>query len=112
MKPNPAILEAQETALERGALARYNMTRVDLKAFIFSAGSNCRSIDNSVLGPLQKRLLFTMIKNSEFNVSVYINPYKFRHYDVSNFSLYVNGRRVSSEGLPLEMDHEKTCHVV
>ena len=36
------------------------------------------------------------------------NPYKFRHYDISEFSLYVNGRRVPSEGLSLDMDHEKT----
>jgi len=33
VQPNPVIVEAQETALERGALARYNMTKVDLKTF-------------------------------------------------------------------------------
>jgi hypothetical protein len=49
--PNPAILEAQEKALEKGALARYNVTRVDLKTFTFSAGSKSRSVDNAVLGP-------------------------------------------------------------
>jgi len=36
------------------------------------------------------------------------NPYKFRHYDIGEFSLYVNGRRVQSEGLSLDMDNEKT----
>jgi hypothetical protein len=108
VQPKPAILEAQENALEKGALARYNMTRVDLKTFTFSAGSKSRSIDNAVLGPLPKRLLFTMIKNTDFNGSVDTNPYKFGHYDISEFSLYVNGRRVQSEGLSLDMDHEKT----
>ena len=63
VQPNPAILEAQVKALEKGALARYNMTRVDHKNFTYSAGSKSRFIDNAVLGPLQKRLLFTMIKN-------------------------------------------------
>jgi len=85
VKPNPVILEAQESALEREALARYNMTSVDLKTFTFSAGSKPRSIDNAVLGPLPKRLLFTMIKNSDFNGSVDTNPYKFRHYNISDF---------------------------
>ena len=107
VQPNPAILEAQEKALEKGALARYNMTRVDLKTFKFSAGSKSRSIDNAVLGPLPKRLLFTMI-NTDFNGSLDTNPYKFRHYDISEFSMYVNGRRVPSEALSLDMDHEKT----
>jgi len=87
VKPNPVILEAQEYALERGALARYNMTSVDLKTFTFSAGSKSRCMDSAVLGPLPKRLLFSMIKNSDFNGSLYTNPYKFRHYDISEISL-------------------------
>jgi hypothetical protein len=107
VQPNPLIQSAQETALETGALARYNMTGVELKTFIFSAVSKSRSTDNAVLGPLPKRLLFTMIKNTDFNGSVNTNPYKFRHY-ISEFSLYVNGRRVPSECLSLDMDHEKT----
>ena len=86
------------------------MTRVDLKTFTFSAGSKSRSIDNAVLGPLPKLLLYTMIKDTEFNGSVDTTPYKFRHYDISELSLYVNGRRVPREGLSLDMDHKKTCH--
>jgi hypothetical protein len=31
VQPNPVILQAQEKALDKGALARYNMTGVDLK---------------------------------------------------------------------------------
>jgi len=58
--------------------------------------------------PIPKRLLFTIIKNTDFNGSVDTNPYKFRHYDISEFSLYVNGTRVPSDGLSLDMDHEKT----
>ena len=57
-------------------------------------------------GPRPKRLLFTMIKNTDFNGSVDTSPYNFRH--ISEFSLYVNGRRVPSEGLSLGMEHEKT----
>ena len=61
------ILSAHERAPTEGSLTRYNMTRVDMKNFIFSAGSKSRSIDNAVLGPLPKRLLFTMINNADFN---------------------------------------------
>ena len=35
-------------------------------------------------------------------------PYKFKHYDISQCSLYVNGRCVPSEGLSVDMDFEKT----
>jgi hypothetical protein len=66
------------------------------------------SIDNAVIGPLPKRLLFTTVKNTDCIGSLDSNPYKFRHYDISDFSLYVNGRQVPNEGLSLGMDHEKT----
>jgi len=52
VQPNPAILEAQEKVVGKGALARNSMTRVYLKTFTFSARSKSRSIDNTVLGHL------------------------------------------------------------
>ena len=78
---NPAILSAQTIAVNKGVLARYNVTRVELKTFTFSAGSKSLSIDSAVLGPVPKRLLFTMIKNTDFNGSLDTNAYKFRNYD-------------------------------
>jgi len=63
VQPNPIIMPTQEAALERRALTRYNMKTVDLNTFTFSAGTKSRSIDNAVLWPYAKRLLFTMIKN-------------------------------------------------
>jgi len=49
-----------------------------------------------------------MVKYTEFLVSVTMIPYHFRHYDLSSFALNVNGRQVSTQGLSLGMDHEKT----
>jgi hypothetical protein len=97
VRRSPSLLLAHNIALEKGALARYNMTRVELKSFTFSSGAQSLSIDNAVLGTIPKRLLFTMVKNTEFLGSVTTNPYHFRHYDLSSFELNVNG-----------MDHEKT----
>ena len=104
VQPKPLILSAHDKALTKGALARYNITRVDLKTFTFSDGTISRPIDNAVLGPLPKRLLFTMIMNADFNGSVNTNPYKFRNY-ISEFSLYVNGKCVPSEGITLVVRH-------
>jgi len=90
VKPDPIILLAHTATLNTGALARYNMTRVELKTFTFSAGSKSLSIDNAVLGPVPKRLLFTMVNISNFIGTMDTNPYKFQHYN-SDFSLFVNG---------------------
>jgi hypothetical protein len=107
-KPNPSIPLAHNTILRKGELARYNLTRVELNTFTFSKGSKSISIDNAVLGPLPKRLLLTMVQNTEFLGSINSNPYFFRHYDLTQFIMHVNGKPIPSEGLTLGMDHEKT----
>jgi len=84
------------------------MTRIEFKTFKFSAGSKSLSIDNAVLGPVPKRLLFTMVKNAEFIGIMDTNPYKFQHYYISNFSLFVNGKQFPNESLSPGMHHEKT----
>ena len=38
VRPNPAYLIAHNTVLQEGAIARYNMTRVELKTFTYAKG--------------------------------------------------------------------------
>jgi len=64
VRPSPSLLLANNIALKRGALARYNLTRVELKPFTFSSGAQSISIDNAVLGTIPKRPLFTMVNNA------------------------------------------------
>jgi len=59
-------LTAHIETLIKGFPARYNFTRVELKTFTFASGSRSLSIDNAVLGILPKRLIFTMVKNTDF----------------------------------------------
>ena len=75
VRPNPAILLAHTaTPKNSGSLARYNLTRVELKTFTFAAGSKSLSIDDADLGPIPKRLLFTIVKDTDFNGSCESNP--------------------------------------
>jgi hypothetical protein len=106
--PNPAYLIAHNTALQAGALATFNLTRVEVKSFTFASGSQSLSIDNAVLRTLPKRLLFPFTKKKDFLGSVDTNPFRFPHFDISNFAMYVNGKQIPSSGISLNMDHEKT----
>jgi hypothetical protein len=36
------------------------------------------------------------------------DPYNFRHYDMTNFSLFVSGKQYPNEGLSIDMSHEKS----
>jgi hypothetical protein len=85
IKPNPSISLADNTVLHKGELARYNLTRVELKTFTLSKGSKSLSID-----------------------SINSNPYLFRHYDITQFIMHINGKPIPSEGLTLGMGHVKT----
>jgi len=98
VKSDPLTQLAYNARLITGALARYNMTRVIIKTFTFSTGSKSVSIDNAVLGPVPKFLLFTMVKNADFICSMDKKPYKFRRYDIIDFSLIVNGKPVRERG--------------
>jgi hypothetical protein len=48
-----------------------------------------------------------MIKNKDFLGSIDTYPYFFRHYDLSSFALYVNGKQMPDGGLSLDRSHEK-----
>jgi len=52
-----------------------------------------------------------MVKNTDFLGSVNTNPYFFRDYDLSYLALNVNGKQIPTEGLSLNMGHEKTSVV-
>jgi len=48
-----------------------------------------------------------MVKNTDFLGSRNSNPYNFRHYDLTSFTMYVNGRQIPSESISLNMSREK-----
>jgi hypothetical protein len=108
IRVDPELLSAQNTTLKEGGIARYNLTRVELKTFAFPAGLTSLSMDNAVLDSIPKRLLFTMVKNTDFLGSLDTNPYNFRHYILSSFVMFVNGKQFPNEGLSLDMCHEKS----
>jgi hypothetical protein len=108
IKADPRILIAHNETLSKGCFARYNLTRVKLKTFTFSGGPQSLSINNPVIVVLPKRLLITIVKNKGFLGSINTNSYNFRHYNLTNFTLFVNGKQIPSECLSLDLSHEET----
>ena len=90
VRANPVYLVAHNMALQAGAIAKYNLTRAELKTFTFSNGSQLLSIDNAVLGPIPKRFLFTVIKNNDSRLLGYESVHVLSLYGL--FLLYVNGK--------------------
>ena len=68
IRPSPKISHAHTEALRKGCIARYNLTRVELKTSTFAGGPQAISNNNAVLDMLLKRLIFTMVKTLTFSV--------------------------------------------
>jgi len=49
-----------------------------------------------------------MVKNTNFTGSLDTNPYKFRHYYITHFTLFVYGKQFPREDQSLGLDHDKT----
>ena len=49
-----------------------------------------------------------MVKNTDFLGTADSKPFKFRHYDLEHFAMYVGGKQIPSGGLSLDMRQEKT----
>jgi hypothetical protein len=107
IRANPQIPIGPEQTLKT-EIALYKLTRVELKTFTFSAGPQSPSIDQAVIGPIPKRLLFTMIANTDFLGTINTNPFNFQHFGLRTFVMYVNGRQIPSEGLNIDPGHEKS----
>jgi hypothetical protein len=108
VKPTADTLASHNMVLEKGGLARYHMNRVEIKSLTYAPGSKSISIDNLVLGTLPKRILFTMVKNTDMLGTIDSNPFNLRHYDLQQFDLYLNGRHYPNGGLTLDTSHEKS----
>jgi hypothetical protein len=108
IEANPSVLYAHNITLEAGGLTKYHLTRVEVKTFTFAAVLHSLSIDNTVLCPLPKRALFSLVKNKDYLSILDSNPYNFRHYVIREFALYVNGRQILSEGLHIDTRRGKT----
>ena len=82
------------------------MTSVELKTFTYSAVPKSLSIDNAVLRQNPQRLLFTMFRNNHLVGSLVNNTYYFQHFNLSRFTLFYNGKPISSEGLAMNVFQE------
>jgi hypothetical protein len=77
------------------------------KIFTFAAGSQYQSIDSAILGTPEKFFIHECQEPGIFG-TVTTNPYNYRHFGLSNFVMYGNGKKVPTEALNMNMGLEKT----
>jgi hypothetical protein len=83
---NPDLLTAHHSALSKGGVMRLKFTRVELGALTFGKGTKFLTLDNVIIGMNSERIIFKMIKDSEFIGSTESNPFNFQQHKITYFT--------------------------
>ena len=80
----------------------YPITRVKVKEYIIPRGGKSFNVANFVSGVLPQKIIMGMVTNNAANGAYNLNPFNFKHFNISQVSLVVNGS--VHGGVPLEFD--------
>jgi hypothetical protein len=101
VKVNPSVILGHAKAMEtRNAL--YPYTKYETKSYSVSPDQRTVYLDNLFQGIRPSKLVIAMVGASAFNGDYKKNPFNFKHFDISNIALVVDGDTVP--GRPLKLD--------
>ena len=99
----PSVFNAINTVLN-DKNAQYAITRTTPKVFTVPRGQQSQHIDNAFLGEIPKRIAVCMMDNDSYNGNYKKNPFKFKHYNLTQIGISVNGEEVPFKPLKLNID--------
>ena len=101
----PSVFNAINTVLN-DKNAQYAITRTTLKVFTVQRGQQSQHIDNAFLGEILKRISVCMMHNDSYNGNYKKNPFNFKHYNLTQIGILVNGEEVPFKPLKLNSDEK------
>lgn len=88
----------------RHTTAKYPLRRVDCKVLTIPRGFSSFNPDNIFLGRIPKRIVFGLVDTEAFNRSYTTNPFNFKHYNLSQVGVYIDGEQIPRKPLTLKFD--------
>lgn len=82
----------------------YPMRRVDCKTFTIGPSTLQVVQENLIHGQLPQRMIIGLVNSKAFQGDYKLNPFHFKHFDVSYMNVQVNGEQVSVGPLNLNFD--------
>ena len=101
----PSVFNAINSVLN-DKNAQYAITRTTPKVFTVPRGQQSQHIDNAFLGEIPKRIAVCMMDNDSYNGNYKKNPFNFKHYDLTQIGISVNGEEVPFKPLKLNFDEK------
>ena len=86
--------------------AQYAITRTTPKVFTVPRGQQSQHIDSAFLGEIPKRIVVCMMDNDSYNGNYKKNPFNFKHYNLTQIGISVNGEEVPFKPLKLNFDEK------
>lgn len=105
VKLNPSVLLAHQKVLAT-TTAKYPITRAEVKVLTIPSDVQGKTLDNVFLGQIPKRCIIGFVNNTAFNGNYTKNPYDFDNFDISSFSLYIDGMQIPSKPLEPEFSND------
>jgi len=109
VKVVPSVFIAHAKALERSN-AKYPLRRVIVKTFTVSAGNLQFCNENLFSGEIPSRLVIGLVENSAFNGHCRKNPFNFKHFDLCNLKVIIDGNQ-NNQVAPLEVNFENKQYI-
>ena len=88
---NPSVMLGHAMALEK-TTAKYPIKRVVVKQHTIGLGVSSKVISNISHSSLPSRVVIGMVTNSAYDGSYILNPFNFRHFNLSKLNLMVDGQ--------------------
>ena len=104
-----AHLGIEKTLLEKNAI--YNLQRVEMKMFNASAGDTEFTREHISLGLMPKYIVLFMVETDSQQGKLNRNPFNFKHFDLKQISLNIDGRQNPMNGLNTDYDSDKYAEV-
>jgi len=92
VKLSPSVFLAHAKALERGN-AKFPIRRVICKTFTVPRHNLDFSQESLFSGQLPTRLVIACVDNDAFNGNYEKNPFNFKHYDLTQLKIYLDGQQ-------------------
>ena len=100
---NPSVFNAINTVLNEKN-AQYAITRTTPEVFTVPRGQQSQHIDNAFLGEILKRITICMMNNDSYNGNYKKNQFNFKHYNLTQIGISVNGKKIPFKPLNLNFD--------
>ena len=103
----PSVFNAINSVLN-DKNAQYAIMRTTPKVFTVPRGQQSQHIDNALIdnGEIPKRIAVCTMDNDSYNGNYKKNPFNFKHYDLTQTEISVNGEEVPFKPLKLNFDEK------